>query len=188
MAHSFIINLRPGKFHYFITFENLKENDSGNYTCNCENSEANTLDIVNIVVQKKKAEIISPTIQIRPSGEQKVEKGSTIDIECIVNEGQPIPILEWKRVDGEQLSSRISFWRTSEYSLHMILNNTESDDFGAYECVATNSAGQIKKLVKIIECKHLSLFQNFNYVKKTNKLIKKRSSRNLSNRYSRTIW
>jgi hypothetical protein len=106
----FIINLRPAKFHYFITFENLKENNSGTYTCNCENSEANAPDIVNIVVQKKIAEIISPKIEIRPSGEQKIEKGSTIDIECFVNEAQPKPILEWKRVDGEQLSSRISFW------------------------------------------------------------------------------
>jgi hypothetical protein len=41
----------------------------------------------------------------------------------------------------------------------MILNNTESfmtESGRFYECVATNSGGQIKKLVKIIECKHLS--------------------------------
>ena len=132
--------------------ENLKEADSGYYVCNGENSEGNKRDIVYVIVQKTIAEIIRPSIEIRPPGDQKIVTGSTIEFECIVNEGDPIPALEWRRVDGKKLSSGISFWRTSEYSLHMVLKNAESSDFGAYECVATNTAGKITNTVKIIEC------------------------------------
>jgi hypothetical protein len=79
-------------------------------------------------------------------------KGGSIDIECIENTGVRMS-LKWRRVDAKQLSSRINFWQTNQHSSHLRLKNAEKEDFGEYECVASNAIGTVSRSIKIIEGK-----------------------------------
>jgi hypothetical protein len=103
-------------------------------------------------IQKLVTPNLTPSIVIRPSIQQKILKGGSIDIECIENTGVRMS-LNWRRVDAKQLSPRINFLQTNQQSLLLRLKNAEKEDFGEYECVASNSMGTVSKSIRIIEGK-----------------------------------
>ncbi len=62
--------------------------------------------------------------------------------------------LEWRRVDGRLLSSRAiklaKIDKTSTRSLYLSIQNVNKEDFGVYECVASNLVKTVSKQVKIL--------------------------------------
>ncbi len=68
--------------------------------------------------------------------------------------GYLTPGLEWRLVDGRPLSSRAiqlaKIDKTPTRSLYLSIQNINKEDFGVYECVASNSVDKVSKQVKIL--------------------------------------
>jgi hypothetical protein len=96
----------------------------------------------------KQDEDVPPAIEINPNETVvELDLGSTFYAQCRVIGGDPAPIIEWRRKDGNSLSNRVSIF----YEGIMIqLRDIEKEDSGIYECVAKNSAGEAIGHIEII--------------------------------------
>ena len=70
---------------------------------------------------------------------------------CQVTSTYPNTTLEWRRVDGKPLSSRIlqlaSVGQSHNRKIYFSIQNVDQEDFGAYECVVSNRIGIVSKSV-----------------------------------------
>jgi hypothetical protein len=96
-----------------------------------------------------------PVIEVLPSRDTVINIGESILVSCHVTaSGYLTQGLEWRRVDDRPLSSRAiqlaKIDTTSTRSLYLSIQNVNKEDFGVYECVASNSVKTVSKQVKIL--------------------------------------
>jgi hypothetical protein len=75
-----------------------------------------------------------------------IDRGAVAYAQCRVVAGIPSPKVEWKRADGQPLSSNIVL---SQEGALLQLKDASDAEFGAYVCTATNVAGQVEKRISI---------------------------------------
>lgn len=92
-----------------------------------------------------------PVIEIYPSESQVVDVGQRVALDCRVLAGSPKPNLQWIRRDLKAFSYRISVqqlsWRSASL---LIIRDITEEEAGQYECVASNVAGKVSKVISII--------------------------------------
>ncbi|XP_055943882.1 roundabout homolog 1-like isoform X1 [Argiope bruennichi] len=77
-------------------------------------------------------------------------EGTNVNISCIVR-GEPVPSMMWKKADGQTIHSD-DHYRVMSNGHHHTLEvlNLQEEDFGRYECLASNSLSSTSENVHII--------------------------------------
>lgn len=96
---------------------------------------------------------IAPVVEIKPPGDKYINRGDFLFMSCDVIAGYPSPSLEWKRLDGKPFSSRIQqiVMVGGSPSVKLSIQGAELSDFGAYECIAKNSLGEVTSAINVIQ-------------------------------------
>lgn len=101
-------------------------------------------DYTRIEIESREA----PKLEIYPNEEQvELDIGGTVYAQCRVVAGIPTPTVEWRRLDGRALSSKVVV--SQEGSLLQI-SDAGHEEIGAYECVARNVEGEASQRLNIV--------------------------------------
>ncbi|RMX55640.1 hypothetical protein pdam_00001669 [Pocillopora damicornis] len=114
---------------------------TGFYTCKAANrkGESNATAFLNVLE--------NPVI-IRPAnGSRSVELGEPWNSTCVVT-GNPVPKVEWKRVDGNLVFTQKQY---NNEEVVLMLESVSKKDLGMYLCVAVNSKGIAVAFVELAE-------------------------------------
>lgn len=66
-------------------------------------------------------------------------EGSNVNITCVA-EGEPAPTVTWKKDDGQVIHSTDRYHLKVHGHSHMlIIHHLQEQDFGKFECMASNS-------------------------------------------------
>lgn len=66
-------------------------------------------------------------------------EGANVNITCVV-EGEPTPSISWKKDDTQGIHSNEHYHLKMHGHSHMlIIHHIQEQDFGKYECMASNS-------------------------------------------------
>ncbi|KAL9883895.1 terribly reduced optic lobes isoform 7-T9 [Glossina fuscipes fuscipes] len=120
---------------------NARPDNRGVYLCIAENSAGH--DQASTVVDIEPRE--HPTVDVEPKAPQTITAGGQAMLYCTAN-GIPEPIVQWRRVDGQPLSSRHQIQNEPGY---IIVNDITLTDAGDYECVAENEVGKVTSVTSI---------------------------------------
>ncbi|KAG7198695.1 hypothetical protein KM043_001691 [Ampulex compressa] len=134
------LNLVGGKT---MIIESAKPSDSGAYHCTASNyisSQAFAQNRKTIVVVHANTTLEAPYFVKQPQTEYKVLRGKDVILECFAT-GYPIPRVTWNRL-GSPMPGKST---KSPMGLRII--NVQPSDRGEYDCVWSNSAGQVKSVI-----------------------------------------
>jgi hypothetical protein len=127
-----------------LMIEKVANDDRGYFQCKVDDDSESAIAYVLVEVEER----IRPAVEIYPAGDQKLRKGDSTYAQCRVIAGEPSPTVEWRRVDGRPFSSRVTVINSGTV---LSVKDSESEDFGSYECVAKNVAGESSMSVSLIE-------------------------------------
>ncbi|XP_077990672.1 neural cell adhesion molecule 2-like [Glandiceps talaboti] len=122
-----------------MVVQNLKEEDSGAYTCRAENPVGWDEGIGHLTVNV--IPVIGPTQNFT-----KIEQ-SFVAFKCTVIRGTPYPTMRWRKgpkvyTQGRQSDNeRINVQYDERQDLVLTINELNRFDIGTYTCVAENTAG-----------------------------------------------
>ena len=142
-----------------ISIFNLKEDDSGIYTCQAmspiHNIVSNKAYITIFVSPKKSAK---PSISYQEPPKVRIENyinekqyfvaNQTAYFYCVAS-GNPQPFITWKRVDNKPLNNRTKLHFHTKYALLQI-NNLHKEDSGVYECIGKSPIGEAKTKITVV--------------------------------------
>nr|XP_036676267.1 basement membrane-specific heparan sulfate proteoglycan core protein isoform X28 [Drosophila suzukii] len=115
-----------------LTIYGARLENRGVYSCIAENTHGSDQSSTSIDIEPRER----PSIKI-DSPQQPVLVGSQASLYCAVD-GIPEPTVEWVRADGQPLSPRHKI----EGPGYVVIDDIQIADSGAYECRASNVAGQ----------------------------------------------
>ena len=104
----------------------------------------------------------NPVIILPANGSRSVELGEPWNSTCVVT-GNPVPKVEWKRVDG---NGNLVFTQKqyNNEEVVLLLESVSKQDLGMYLCVAVNSKGIAVAFVELGRLTKLAKF-HVNYYK-----------------------
>lgn len=121
-----------------LVFSSLNLDDSGSYSCQVFSDAHPKIALATVhteIVVEKRPDSVEP--QVRIALTLNSPDGRNPSVKCEVMRGSPYPQLEWRRKDGMPLSMRAI---VNGGLLH--IQDAGVDDFGVYECVGRNEAGE----------------------------------------------
>ncbi|TKR95914.1 hypothetical protein L596_010016 [Steinernema carpocapsae] len=130
-----------------LKIQKTTHEDLGAYKCEAVNKagKADTqakLDLKH--GEEKEAKITEEEVKpmfIEPLHETTVTEGSTVTMECIVNEASH-PTIQWfKDEKPVQLGDHVLVEQTDDGKLKITIQNATKEDVGSYRCEAVNKAG-----------------------------------------------
>ncbi|XP_017273346.1 contactin-4 [Kryptolebias marmoratus] len=120
----------------------VEPSDVGNYTCVVTNT------VTKSSVQGPPTPLVlrvdgvmgeyEPKIEVQFPEVVPVAKSSTVKLECFAL-GNPVPTINWRRVDGASFSRKVDINKASGV---LEVPYFQQEDAGVYECVAENSRGR----------------------------------------------
>uniref|UniRef100_A0A2K5KA06 Hemicentin-2 n=1 Tax=Colobus angolensis palliatus TaxID=336983 RepID=A0A2K5KA06_COLAP len=113
-----------------LTIRRTERDDAGQYQCLAENEMGMAKKVVILVLQS------APVFQVEPQ-DMTVRSGDDVALRCQAT-GEPIPTIEWLQA-GQPLRASRRLRTLPDGSLW--LENVETGDAGAYDCVAHNLLG-----------------------------------------------
>lgn len=122
-----------------LQIQGVLETDQGNYMCRAENHEDSVDAGANIDVQ------VPPRFVKRPVSRYAFEK-EDVELECEIY-GRPEPTVQWLK-NGELLVESDYFQLVNGYNLKIL--GLVSSDTSIYQCVGSNSAGNIQASAQLI--------------------------------------
>jgi hypothetical protein len=123
---------------------NVQQDDRGYFECQADSKMETARDYVRVDVESRE----SPKLQVYPQQDQVViDIGGVAYAQCRILEGIPMPNIQWKRQDGNDLSSRVIV--SQEGSLLQI-RDAQPEDFGTYICVGKNIEGTDQAQITIV--------------------------------------
>jgi hypothetical protein len=116
-----------------IMISEASQKDAGNYECIANNSlGVSTTAVIRVQV------LFAPKIHMSHS-RIHAREGVTVNISCVA-EGEPSPTVTWKKDDGQVIHTNEHYHlRVSGHSHILIIRHVKEQDFGRYECSASNS-------------------------------------------------
>ena len=101
-----------------------------------------------------------PAISVPMEGSTVIlNEGSSIIIDCIAT-GFPQTMVVWERVDGSDLSNRLSMTNrvidvvTTSVNVSLVVTEVSREDSGEYRCSASNRVGGDNKAISlVVQCK-----------------------------------
>jgi hypothetical protein len=127
-----------------LTIQNVQINDRGYFECVAESDQNSARDYVKVEVEEREL----PKADIYPRENPIVNQGDTTYLQCRIEAGKPSPVIEWRRLDGRPLSEKVSL---SQENTFLKISNIGQEEFGVYECVASNAEGLFVARKSIIE-------------------------------------
>ena len=119
-----------------LLIRDVQPSDRGYFECEAQSGAESKQAYVRVEVEAREA----PKLEIYPQQERlEVEYGSGAYAQCRVVAGIPTPDIEWRRADGRGLSRNVAVQQDGSL---LEVKNADEGDFGTYECVAKNDAGQ----------------------------------------------
>ena len=133
-----------------LTIKALTSEDAGTYQCRAENSE-DSIDSAAVL------QVLSPPIfATKPENVVALEKAD-IEMACEV-QGLPEPTVQWYK-NGDLIIESEYFQIVGKSNLKIL--GLVGLDSGMYQCVATNSAGNIQAAAELKVTKKLGNFPDF---------------------------
>ncbi|XP_066960736.1 lachesin-like [Macrobrachium rosenbergii] len=122
-----------------VEISNIRKSDAGTYICQMESTPP--------VILRHVLEVeYAPKIKAVTEGEQRVNKGDSVRLECEA-EGNPVPAIKWSKQDGrlpsgvmEEEVSPPSSTMSTGYSI--TLAEVDRHVEGTYVCTADNGIGE----------------------------------------------
>ncbi|KFM75995.1 Muscle M-line assembly protein unc-89, partial [Stegodyphus mimosarum] len=91
----------------------------------------------------------APKIQV-PNSWVHAKEGTNVNISCIIR-GEPVPSVMWKKADGQVIHNNEHYHLETLGHLYMLqIRDLKVQDFGRYECAASNSLGSASENVHIV--------------------------------------
>ena len=119
-----------------LLIRNIQQIDRGYFTCEAQSGNDIAREYVLVEVEARE----EPRLEIHPKQEYlELGYGGGVYVQCRVIAGIPTPDIEWRRVDGRGLTRNVAIQQDGSL---LEIKNAESADFGTYECVAKNEAGE----------------------------------------------
>ncbi|KAG8192925.1 hypothetical protein JTE90_025633 [Oedothorax gibbosus] len=135
-----------------IVISEADRSHAGSYECIANNSLGiSTSAIIRVQV------LYAPEIQV-PHSWIHAGEGSKVNISCIIR-GDPNPSVLWKKADGQVIHNSDHYHLKSNGHLHTLdIKHLQEEDFGRYECVASNSLSSTHENVHIIGTPQVPIF------------------------------
>lgn len=121
-----------------ILFTDLKLEDAGTYSCQVYSDYNPKVPLANVatrVVVQKRPNAVEPRLRVIQVGNSP--NGRNPFVKCEIVQGFPTPYLKWRRQDGEPMSMRVI---VNGGLMH--IQDASASEFGVYECVGRNEAGE----------------------------------------------
>nr|XP_042903541.1 roundabout homolog 1 isoform X2 [Parasteatoda tepidariorum] len=128
-----------------IVISEANRSHAGSYECIANNSLGIfTSAIIRVQVQ------YAPEITV-PHSWIHAGEGTNVNITCIIR-GEPIPSVMWKKGgDGQVIHGNDHYHMKTDGHLHMLeIRHLKEDDFGRYDCIASNSLSSVSENIHII--------------------------------------
>ncbi|GIX89119.1 hemicentin-1 [Caerostris darwini] len=127
-----------------ILISEADRSHAGSYECIANNSLGIfTSTIIRVQV------LYAPEIQV-PHAWIHAGEESNVNISCTIH-GEPVPSVMWKKADGQVIHSNDHYRVMSNGHHHSLeVLHLKEEDFGRYECVASNSLSSTTENVHII--------------------------------------
>ncbi|KAK0088927.1 hypothetical protein PV326_004677, partial [Microctonus aethiopoides] len=136
-------SLGPNAHQYDNTLKisNPQVSDRGIYICRATNAAGTYEASAMIDVQPRE----TPALELYPKNSQTVTLGGSLDIQCRVVAGLPLPEVHWSRQDGRIFAANIE----QHHGGLLRITNTTVNDGGAYICSASNEVGTSSAIAHI---------------------------------------
>ncbi|XP_022236222.1 Down syndrome cell adhesion molecule-like protein 1 homolog isoform X7 [Limulus polyphemus] len=127
-----------------LVVDPTSRDNTGNYSCVAESSSGKDSFTATLHVTEPPFWTEEPT-------DVTVTEGGSLSLKCGAD-GLPRPEVSWSRVDG---TDSVQNWKTvslapGNHQMALVFNAIGREDWGAYECVASNNIGfPLKKMVRI---------------------------------------
>lgn len=127
-----------------LFFQNVTENDKGNYTCIANNTQGTIIATVTITT------VVAPQFVVKPIGPIQVNELSSVMIHCMAT-GDPKPTLQWDKnfvllSVNNTVPNRITLLENGT----LYFNEVHLDDEGNYGCTIGSLAGLKREEAKLI--------------------------------------
>lgn len=135
-----------------IMISEANRSHAGSYECIANNSMGIfTSAIIRVQV------LYAPEVRV-PSVWIHAGEGTNVNISCMVR-GEPVPSVMWKKGDGQVIHSNDHFrLKTMEHQHILQIHHLKQEDFGRYECIASNSLSSATENIHIIGTPQVPLF------------------------------
>ena len=93
-----------------------------------------------------------------------INEDSSAIIDCTAT-GFPLPTIVWEKVDGSDLSDRLSMTgpvsNVTSTTVSLMVTDVSREDSGEYRCSVSNSVGDDNRTINlVIQCKYLHIAQS----------------------------
>ncbi|XP_035223315.1 neural cell adhesion molecule 1-like isoform X2 [Stegodyphus dumicola] len=135
-----------------IVISEANRSHAGSYECVASNSLGiSTSAIIRVQV------LYAPEIQV-PNSWVHAKEGTNVNISCIIR-GEPVPSMMWKKADGQVIHNSEHYHLKTLGHLHTLqIRDLKEEDFGRYECAASNSLSSASENVHIIGTPQVPIF------------------------------
>lgn len=135
-----------------IAISEASQIDAGNYECIANNSLGiSTSAIIRVQV------LFAPKVHMSHA-RIHAREGANVNITCVA-EGEPSPTVTWKKDEGQVIHSTDHYHLKVHGHSHMlIIRHVQEQDFGKYECIASNSLSSATGTAHLIGTPQVPLF------------------------------
>ncbi|VDN04253.1 unnamed protein product [Thelazia callipaeda] len=139
--------------HYTLILKNVRQEDSGTYTCKAINAAGTDETRGQIKFAKYEHDNVEEDVKpifIEPLRVQTIKEGETVTVQCQINENSNADILWFLNDTAIQPSQHMIIEKLTDGKLSLTIRNATKSDVGTYRCEAVNKMGKACTASKIM--------------------------------------